>query len=155
MGWKVFVERFDTGDLDGTNYRYYQPFIPNDDIILYGVRVWLGLVNDPALTTITMKLRNSSGVVIASSTTTYTKAELLLVEDNCIKEAYFAFNKINLKSTETYHVSFTGTGYTGTTSSYFFWKKSYPDPVYRTGLNITYPSWHRLPYDVYFIGTRL
>lgn len=154
MSWKIFIERFDTDDLNGTNYRYYQPFIPNDDIILYGVRVWLGLVNNPSLTNITMQLRNSNGNLIATSTTTYTKAQLTTL-DNCIKEVYFAFNKINLKSTDTYYLNFSGTGYTGSDSSYFFWKKSWPDPVYRTGLSITYPSWHRLPYDVYFIGTRL
>lgn len=155
MSWKVFVERFDTGDLDGTNYRYYQPFTPTDDVVLYGVRVWIGFVNNPSLTNITIKLRNSSGNVVASSTTTYTKAQLLTTYNHGIIEAYFAFNKVNLKSGETYHLSFTGTGYTGSDTSYFFWKKAYPDPVYRTGLSITYPSWHRMPYDVYFIGSPL
>lgn len=154
MSWKIFVERFETADLNGSQNIYYQDFKPNDDIILHGVRPWIGLVNNPTITSVTMHLKNSSGVLIANSTTTYTKAQLTTL-DNCIKEVYFAFNKINLKATDTYRLSFSAVGYTGTDSSYFFWKKSWPDPIYRTGLSITYPSAPVLPYDVYFIGTRL
>jgi len=157
MGWRVWGERIDTADFSGTP-RVFQPVKPNDNIVLLAVRTWVIFYNNPTLTNLTMKIYSNSGgsplKLLHSSTTTHTKAAMITLA-NGIKEVYFEFSNVPLKSTDTYHFALAGSGYTGTGTTHIAWMKGYPDPIYKTGITTSFEFLVRAPYQMSIVAAEL
>jgi len=162
--WQVWGERFESADLNG-GLRVFQPVTFNDDIVLNGVTTWLIVMGDPTFTSLTMKIYsdqgNAPGSLIYTSSDTITKTELI-TENNGIKSALFQFGSVSLKGTTKYHIVLheTTSSYTGTTSSMLAWRKTWPDPEYRTnvvttGSKMDYVDLLIAPYSMGFHGADL
>lgn len=71
------------------------------------------------------------GALIASSTNTWSRSDLLLQYDYGVKWPFFNFNQIPLKSETTYHYVLNGaSGYTESASQYIGWYIGYPAGIY-------------------------
>lgn len=159
MGWSVIGNWLATAELDGTTLTPQEVKF-NDEIILRACRTWFILYNDPALTSIEMRIysddNGSPGKILYTSTNAVTKAELLTGGNtNGIRECFFEFDNPTFNGNDTYHFVPVATGYTGVDGTHIAWKKGWPDPVYRTGVTTNYVSAARAPYDLYFIGADL
>lgn len=157
MGANLYGEVFTTSDWS-TTPRVFQPVSFTANTILIAARSWFIFYNDPAFTNLTMEVWTNNagepGVLLATSTNTWTKAELI-TEDHGFKEIYFKFDQLNMRAGDTYHFCPKLSGYTGTTSTHVAWKKAFPDPVLSSGLTVTFESLGGSPYAIYFIGGEL
>jgi len=156
MGWKVRAARFLTTELNGTTL-VSQKFRFNKNVVLRGVRSQFVFYNDPAFTTLGFRLysdRNGEPGKLLYSSATKTKAEIITLE-NGVKEPFFSFDLPTFKSTTWLHLVPIATGYTGTGTTFIAWRKAWPDPIYRTGLTITYTNAPTSPYMIHFIGAEL
>lgn len=140
MVWTIFGYPYENAS-DMTDTSIFQPVVIPDNIIVKGFRTWIAYQGDPTYTDINMKiysnLAGSPAKLLHTSTDSRTKAEIQLVEDHGIKEIYFTFDDINLRSGDTYHVVLNGTGYSPTASSFLIWRAAWPDPVYTTNYTPT------------------
>ena len=68
--------------------------------------------------------------IIATSTSSWSKADLLTTYSNGAKEIYFEFNYIPLQKDTTYHLVLNCSGYTYSDSNHMAWRKGWPDPIY-------------------------
>lgn len=147
MTWKVYGRSWDPGELSDTSV--YQTFTPGSNIILKAIRTWVICYNDPTFTSLTMKLYSRGpGVLIASSTTTFTKAQILETYGNGVKGLYFNFSHVPLVDSDSYDIVMSAVGYSPTSSAYLAWMQAYPDPVYQTGLTINRDMINRMPYFI-------
>lgn len=132
--WRNVVKPIATADV--ASIGVYQRFRhPTKNMVVHGVHIGMALYNDPAFTDIRMKIyadRNGSpGKLLATSTTVYTKAEVLLVEDHALKFAGFLFEPaLTLRANQWYHLVLEPSGYTGNDSTFLAWRHSYPDCQY-------------------------
>jgi len=158
MGWKVWGDNWETGELDNTN-KYQTLRVNNSNIILRWVRTWVIVINDPVFTDLNMKIYSNEVVsgdntpkklLHTSLTPDLTKTQIIALE-NGVKEIYFKFNEVPLQKDTFYNFVVNGDGYVPTASSYLCWMKAFPDPVYSN--NFT-PTLERLPYAPYqmYIG---
>jgi len=157
MGWRVWGEQLTTADFSGTP-RVYQAVKFNSDIILRACRTWIIFYNDPAITSVQMRIYSNNGGVpgklIHTSTNTLTKAECITLQ-NGVKEVYFDFNFPVFKAEDTYHFVLWGNGYTGDSTSHVAWMRGFPDPVHTAGISAGYQYLLRYPFQIYFIGSEL
>ena len=105
MGWKVWGEPLQTADLSG-NLRVFQNVIPNRNIILRAVRIWIIFYNNPTITSLSMDIYSvdpdgNPKELLHSATNSLTKAEMI-TDTNGVKEVFFEFNYPVLKSNDTY-----------------------------------------------------
>lgn len=159
MGWRVFGERWATSELTDTTKA--QKFKPNDDMLLLAVRTWVIVYNNPTYTSLNMKIYSnnagSPGTLLHTSDNVQLKADVCTLA-NGVKEIYFAFNApqgVPLQASDYYHIVINGSGYTGSDSAHLAWMKAFPDPVYQTGISVTFENLAVSPYAMYFIGARL
>lgn len=157
MAWTVYGDSYDT-DSAFTNGTKTIKFSPEKDSILRAVRTWLVFYNDPTFTNITMKLyydgAGSRGDLLASSTTTWTKAQILTL-DNGVNEVYFEFDDRTLDSGNYYHLVLMGTGSSFSESSHIAWRTGYPDPVYKDGISVSFNNLLKFPYEFSLIGAEV
>lgn len=152
-----FGDPFDTAEL--TNTAKSIKGRPNRNIVLKATRTWL-IFNDfsGSFTNLTMKVysdRNGSpGALIATSTNSWTKSQII-TQNSGVKEVYFEFDLLPMRSNLYYHFVLNCSGYTGSTSSHIAWRKAWPDPVYRTGWSQTFESLGVSPYFLTVIGAEL
>lgn len=159
MGWLVFADNWETGELTNTNK--FQTLQFGDDIILRAIRTWIVVINDPVFTSLNMKLYsnelisgdNTPKQLIATSTNSLTKAEIHTLA-NGVKEIYFEFNYIPVNGSTLYNLVINGAGYTPTENSSLAWMKAFPDPVYSGGYTPTMETLPYAPYQLYAIGGR-
>jgi hypothetical protein len=133
MAWTHYADEFSTADLTGTSK--YIRFSPDRNVVLAAMRTWLVLYNPPAFTNLRCKLygdRNGvPGGIIATSTNSFIRSDLLETEVYGAKEIYFTFEpKISLNSTLYYHFVLSADNYTYSDSSHLAWRKAWPDPIY-------------------------
>lgn len=159
--WKVFGDDFESGELENTNKFQTTKF--GYDTILRAVRTWIIVVGDPTFTDLHMKMYsnqligsdNSPNVLIATSTNTLTKSEIITLE-NGVKEIYFEFDYIPCNGETLYNFVINGTGYTSpTTTSHIAWRKAFPDPVYTSGYTPAMETVPYSPYALYIIGANV
>lgn len=159
MSWRVLVKPLATADVSGLTVS--QQFKhPTKKMVLQGAHVGLVGYGNPAFTDLKLRIysdrNNSPGKLIAESTTTYTKAQVH-TQNNFLKFAGFSFNPVQLLANTAYHLVLYPSGYTGNDSSFLAWKYGYPDPQYRTGLDLEADSAARHCFDFcltgYTIGT--
>lgn len=159
MAWKVWGDRYETGELGDTGRD--QPVIFNKDVVLLAVRTWIIVYNDPTFTSLNMKIYSDragvQGQLLHTSDNSFTKAEIL-TEDNGVREIYFEFNAptgATLKGTDTYRFSLDGSGYVGTTGSHIAWRTAFPDPVYDTNITNDTSQLLVFPAALTFVGAEL
>lgn len=159
MAGQHFGEICLTADLS-PNLRVYQPVIFSKSRVLLACRTRFIYYNNPAFTNITLKMYSNNpatdtpDVLIHSSTTTWTKAQKLTLT-NGVNETYFEWSQVNVRAGETYHFIPVATGYTGTNSSHIAWRKAWPDPQYRTNVDLVSGGLGISPFEIYFITAPL
>ena len=155
MAHRVYYEPLLTADLTGT--RIYQGFSSSADLLLKTVKPTLFFKGDPALTDLNMKIYTSRaglpGAVLATSTNVITKAQLTASDNTGKSEVFFQFNTLPLRRNLEYICVINGTGYTGTDSSLIGWVRHW-DPIYRTGLTITYENLSAMPLMMAVYGSK-
>lgn len=154
--WSVYGDSYDN-DTDFSNGAKSVRFKLNANKVIRYARTWVVLYNDPGLTNITAKIYHdlsateAKGDLIASSSTTHTKAEIT-TSNNAIRELYFQFADISLEGSNYYHFVLTGTSSGFSASSHIAWKTSYPDPVYEDGVSVIFSNLPKFPYTLSLIG---
>lgn len=157
MTWRVIAESFATADM--SNQRVYQPMTPPNNIVVSGALTQIAIVDDPAFTTLTLKLYSNQGgapgSLIATATCPYSKAQIHTL-DHALKRIPFLFTTDQtLRGGETYHWVLNGTGYTGADQSYIGWVHGYPDPEYQTNVDMSFEAQGISPFRVILLGARL
>lgn len=157
MARTYYGDPFDTAEMTNTSKTVRMK--PNDNIVLKAIRTWL-IWNDHSgsITDMTCKIysdrASSPGALIATSTNSFDRADIITLASG-VKEIYFEFDEISLHSETFYHFVINCTGYTGTENSHIAWRKAWPDPIYRTGLDIDYEALSIAPYFLTVIGAPL
>lgn len=155
MAWTVWGDPITTAALTAG---VSQKVKFNTNLVLKACRIWLIFYNNPALTSLTMKIYSDDGgspkKLLHTSTNSPTKAQIITLE-NGVKELYFDFNYPVFDADDHYHFVLFGSGYTGTDSSHIAWRQAWPDPVYDTNWTPTWVNINQSPYSIYFIGSDL
>ncbi len=159
MTWTVYADPFSDADMSGTSR--FSPFKPDRNITLRAVRTWFVLYGDPTFTSLTAKIYtdpftssvHSIGDLVATSTNTITKADLLTVDgtsyDNGVRETYFEFDPFDLDGGDWYALVVNATGYTFSDSSHVAWMKAI-DPV-MSGYTPSLTGLGLAPYQMHLI----
>lgn len=141
MAWKMIGRTIDTADVAGVPALTQRFRHPSYSFILKGVQMGVILCNDPDFATLEARIyadkNGSPGRLIAVSTNSWSKAEVLLAEANGLKFAGFDFDFVNMKGGKWYHLALVPTAYTGDYDSHVGWRVSYPDPQYPLNLTLT------------------
>ncbi len=139
MSWRMISKPYTTAEMIGTP-TISQRFTTSTNQALRGVAAGVLVYNNPAITALTMEIwtdrDSSAAVLIATSSTSYSKVQLLGVENSSYNLVGFTFDDIALRSGGFYHLALRASGYTGDATSHVAWRKSYPDPQYRTGMTL-------------------
>jgi hypothetical protein len=136
----------------------FQKFIPTNNIILVALRPKIIQNNNPSWTSANMKIYSyvsgAPRALIATSTNSVTKASISAL-NSFMAEVPFYFSNLILKGGESYAAVINFSGYTGSDSSHLAWKRSYPDPAYRTNVATTFEGLSTTPFDLICIGDEL
>jgi hypothetical protein len=156
MSWIVYADPFETTTaLADGSFDIYTTAVFPENTSLTVARAWFVLYNDPTFTNLKMRIYNTRDVLLAESTNSVTKADLLTTEVNGHKETYFLFNKFSVRANEEYRFRIVATGYTYSVSSFVAWTRAYPDPVYRLNADLTYTGLLKSAYTLYFGGAQI
>lgn len=137
MSYTVWGEELLTADMtSGT--RVYLPWKPTaKNYVLSTQQFWFIAYNNPTFTSLSMDLYSTDEnslpkKLIASSTNSQTKLELMPENQNHIIGTYFNFNNVSCRMNELYAFVPRGTSYTYSESSCLLLMKAFPNPVYET-----------------------
>lgn len=161
MGWRVWGERLETGDLTSNPPRVSQSVKFNENVVLRGCRTWIVVQNKSliTLTGLTMKVYSdragAPGKLLHTSTKVWSGLSDIITLEHGVKEIYFDWDDPVFKSTDTYHFALAATTYTGDVDNHIAWRRGYPDPVYQTNLSILTTKITVFPFALYFIGSEL
>lgn len=158
MGWRSLYYPIMTADNAAAVPTIAQKFriqVGEANRILAGLVAGVFHYGNPAFTAITMEVwtdkNGSPGRLLATSTTSYTKAQLLTLggpNNSGYSILGFAFPRIPLKAGMFYHAVVRLSGYTGNNGSHVGWRQSYPDPQYRTGVTIQGKEAANFPFEL-------
>lgn len=159
-GWKVWADPFETTDL--TSNARFQSATFGQDLILRAVRTWIIVYNDPAFTSLNMKIysneviggNNTPKKLLATSTNTQLKADVHTLA-NGVKEIWFEFDYPVFNGADIFNFVINGVGYTYSVGSHLAWMKAFPNPVYSGGYTPAIETLPYAPYELYFIGAQL
>ena len=130
--WSIWADPLLTADMSSTSK--FITFGTDTNCILRAAKTWLVFNDVTAFTDLQMKLyasRDSSPAgLIATSTNSWAKVDLLTTYDSGAKEMYFEFDYIPLQKNTTYHLVLNCSGYTYSYTNHMAWRKGWPDPVY-------------------------
>lgn len=152
-----YGECFETASMSDTSMSVR--FTPGDEVVLRALRTWL-IFNDysGSFTNMVGKLYSdrsgSPGALIATSTNSFNRADII-TQNSGVKEIYFLFDDISLRSNLYYHLVINCSNYTATANDHIAWRKAWPDPVYRDGWTQTFESLGVAPYFLTAIGAKL
>lgn len=150
--WRVWGERFETADASGT--RIHQPVIFHQNAVLFASRAWYIFYNNSSWDNLVMKFysddNGSPGQLVGTSTNSWVANEIYTL-DYAAKEIYFEWANPVFKDEDTFHFVTHIDNYIGSSSSHVSWKKTFPDPPYKTGLTLTFEKLLTYPYDLTFI----
>jgi len=132
MAWSIWADPLLTADMSSTSK--FITFGTDSNCVMRAAKTWLVFNNVTAFTGLTMKLYASRdgapAGLIATSTSSWAKADLLTTYSNGAKEIYFEFNYVPLQQNTTYHLVLNCSGYTYSDGAHMAWRKGWPDPVY-------------------------
>lgn len=158
MGWRMLYKAIMTADNAAAVPTIAQKFrisVGEDSKILAGLASGVILYGNPVFTAVKMEIwtdkGGSPGRLLATSTTEYTKAQLLTLGgagNSGYSQLGFAFPRIPMKAGMFYHAVLRFTGYTGVEGSHGGWRQSYPDPQYRSGVNVESVDAAKFPFEL-------
>lgn len=157
--WENIGKPIFTADVSGTPTITQRFRHPSKNMVVIGAQIGVILYNDPVFTSLTAKIYadrdGAVGKLLGTSSNSYTQADCLETESHGLKFAGFTFDKLNLKSSQWYHLALIPTVYTGDASSHIAWRTSYPDPQYPTGLTLNAAKAAKHHLDFGIIGALL
>lgn len=154
MGWRMIGRQFNTADVAGVPSVTQRFRHPLKSVLMRGAQLGVILCNDPDFATLTARIYadrgGSPGKLIASSSNSWSKAQVLVAQNNGIKFCGFTFPFVNLMAGEWYHLALIPTAYTGDYDSHVGWRISYPDPQYPEllTLNAAKAAEHHLDFGI-------
>jgi hypothetical protein len=133
MPWTHYADELSTADMTGKS-RFLR-FSPSENVVIVAMRTWIVLINPPSFTNLHCKLYGDRaglpGGLIATSTNSFARNDLLETHNYGAKEIYFEFSpKISLNQSLNYHFVLNADNYTFTENSHLAWRKAWPDPIY-------------------------
>lgn len=161
MTSRIWADTYDTtGEAEDASK--YVTVVPSDNMILRAVRTWVVFVDDPAYTSLVMKIYANNAVddtpsyVQYTSTDVRTKAEIDPDSNgNGFREIYFTFDDISLRAGDKYHFVLNAVDYVPSgDNSRLAWRKGFPDPVYSDGGTYSTATISRKGNWLYFIGAK-
>ena len=152
-----YGDPFETAQMANTSMSVR--FKPGNEMILRGLRTWLIFNNyTGSFTALTGKIYSDRatlpGALIANSTNTFNRADITILNSG-VKEIYFTFSNLSLRSNVYYHLVLNCSNYTATASDHIAWRRAWPDPVYRDGWTQSFESLGVAPYFLTAIGAKL
>lgn len=137
MSYRIWAEAFSHGDLSTT--RVWHPFVPDNSIVFKGCKIDILVMGDPTFTSLNMKIYSNSvdntpGKLLATSSNSVLKSEILTTEDNAVANIFFEFENSGaqgflMRGGERYNMVLNGSGASGFSSAVLIaWKKAWPDP---------------------------
>jgi hypothetical protein len=144
---------------DVSSQRLTQRFKLSRNYLLYVVRSWLVIYNDPAFTSVSLELwsdrSGSPGVLIASSDPVLKSA--IIQDQNGAKEVPFTFlsEGVPLRGGDWYHLVLSASGYTGIESSHIGWMKAFPEEAFYPTYQATFENLSVAPYRMVFVGSKI
>ena len=160
MSYRTGFEILETADM--SSKRVYRSMECNKNSILTQIVTGIILHNPSSFTGLVMRVYSdnggSPGSLIATSTNSWSKTQLLLTHNYGVKWVYFNFNNVNLRQGLTYHYILEGaSSYTADTdtsagNSYIGWRIDYPEGIYD---DIVYEDQIKWYFDLAFLGKRL
>lgn len=158
MSWRMIGKPIATADLVApiaVSQRFRHATV---SFILRAIQVGVVIYNSPTYTSLEARLYSdnagSPGVLIATSTNSWTKSEINTLASG-FKNVGFSFNFIPLRAAEYYHIVLFPNGYIGDSTAHIAWRFSYPDPQYRTGINLNAAQAATHPLELSIIGSGL
>lgn len=139
--WTVYGRPYEAGELANTTV--YQTIKFHSFLEVKAIRIWVVMVGSPTFTGLRMKLYSNNvqtsgpGVVLATSTNSWSTSDLLSTHQNGVKEIYFEFDPILVHADDTYHLVLNADTYSYTISNQLAWRNVWPDPVYKTNFTVT------------------
>lgn len=132
MTWSIWADPLLTADMTGVSK--FITFGTDENCVMRAAKTWLVFNDVGNFTGLNMKLYASRdgapAGLIATSTNSWTRADLLTTYYNGAKEMYFEFNYVPLQKNTTYHLVLNCSGYTYSDANHMAWRKGWPDPVY-------------------------
>jgi hypothetical protein len=160
MAWEFYGDEMLTADATGKSL--FQAWTPNRNLVLRAARCWVVLFGDPTFTNLSLKLyanrEGEPGVLLETSSTTWDPDDIYtdrVTNPNAVKEVYFEFANPALHNGATYHFVLNADGYTYSEASCIAWKKAWPDPVYRPGVDRTTNGIATAPKELVIVGDDL
>jgi len=155
MSWKIYGNQLDADDVDGVDLSQAMRIRMNQNLVLEGLRTWFVFYGAPAFSSLRLKLYDDregvAGKLIAQSINEWVPADVQ-TDAYAVKGLWFEFEHRAMRGDTFYHVLPVITGYAPSEASHIAWVKSFPDPEYRTGLDLTYEAMHVRPYRLAVVG---
>lgn len=158
MGWRMLYKPIFTADNAAAVPTIAQKFriaADQDSKILAGLVAGVIWYGNPVFDLVKMEIwtdkGGSPGRLLATSTNSFTKAQLLTLgtpNNSGYSILGFTFPRIPLKAGMYYHAVVRFTGYTGVEGSHAGWRQSYPDPQYRAGLVLESTDAAKYPFEM-------
>lgn len=161
MSWRMIGKPFTTAEMTGTPTitQKFTLSTTNGDHLLRGLNAGVIFYNNVVFTAVSMQVwtdrSGSPGSLMASSTNSYTKLQAMEGENNAYKVLGFTFDDVPLRAGASYHAVLIASGYTGDDTSNIAWRKSYPDPQYRTGVTLNAAKAANHPLELSVISAKL
>jgi len=156
MTLKIWADPIATSEASDTTK--YIRFSPLKNTSMDGLFVWMLFKDVVAFTDLKAKLYSDRdgipGALIATTSTTYTRAQCLTTYNNGYKYLGFQFSsKIPLNKDTYYHIVMNCSNYTYAEESHMALVKAWPDPVYQQPA--TYVDLLRSPYNFGIMGAAI
>ena len=148
MGWRMIGKPIETAEIGVLG----QDFILDESQVIKGITIGLIFYNDPTFTSINLKIKSPQGQVIATSLTSYTKAECLAGGNSSYRVMGFEFNETLLQASTAYRLVVDAAAYTAINSSYIAYRSSYPDPQYPRGITLNAAKGVKHPFEFSIIS---
>lgn len=151
MAWTVYFDPILDADLTTTTGKSIRFKTSTKHRVMTHCQTGVCFSNVGAFSSLCLKLYSdrdgNAGALIATSTNSYNKADVLETYDNGIKFLVFTFENISLNKDTYYHFLLSASGYTFSESSFMGWIKAWPDPVYGQPV-----SWNDLDNNSYIFA---
>lgn len=146
-------EKLETSDM--SSLRVYRSMKRSSkNAIIHQIVTGIVLVNPTSFTGLALKIYSDNngqpGTLIATSTNTWDRSQLLLTHNYGIKWVYFNFDSVALRANVTYHYVLNGAAnYTKSDSQYIGWYIGYPAGIYD---DLAYTDKIRWYFGMGFVG---
>jgi hypothetical protein len=155
MAWSIYADQFLNSEM--SNKQRYLRFKVDENSVIKAMRTWLIFYNPGSFTNLRCSIYADRdgipGGLIATSSNSWQRSDLLTSNNYAAIEVYFEFGNISLNESVYHHFVLSCDGYSFTEDSHISWRKAWPDPIY--GGPVTFNQLLRSPYMFALIGAEL